>query len=92
MIRRLWSEERVTFTGQHYQLTDALLNPRPIQQPRPPVLVGANGEQVALRIVAQHANIWNSFGSPDVFRHKIAILTEHCRQIRRTRRQLRSRS
>ena len=83
MIRRLWSEDRVTFTGRHYQLHDALLNPRPIQQPHPPVVVGANGEQVALRIVAQHANMWNAFGSPDVFRHKIAILTEHCRKIGR---------
>ena len=83
MIRRLWSEDRVTFTGRHYQLHDALLNPRPIQQPHPPVVVGANGEQIALRIVAQHANMWNAFGSPDVFRHKIAILAEHCRKIGR---------
>ena len=83
MIRRLWSEDRVTFTGRHYQLHDALLNPRPIQQPHPPVVVGANGEQVALRIVAQHANMWNAFGSPDVFRHKIAILAGHCRKIGR---------
>ena len=83
VIRRLWREDRVTFTGRYYQLTDALLNPRPIQQPHPPLLVGATGEQVALRIVAEHADIWNSFGSPEVFRHKIAVLTEHCQQIGR---------
>ena len=83
LIRRLWHEDRVTFTGRYYQLTDALLNPRPIQQPHPPLLVGATGEQVALRIVAEHADIWNSFGSPEVFRHKIAVLTEHCQQIGR---------
>lgn len=83
VITRLWTEERVTFTGRHYQLTDAFLNPRPVQQPRPSLLVGASGEQIALNIVARYADIWNSFGSPEVFQRKIAILTEHCRKIGR---------
>lgn len=83
VIGRLWREERVTFAGRYYHLDEARLNPRPLQQPHPPVLVGASGEQVALRIVARHANLWNSFGSPDVFRHKSAVLAEHCRAIGR---------
>jgi F420-dependent oxidoreductase-like protein len=83
VIRRLWREECVTFHGRYYHLSEARLNPRPIQLPHPPVLVGASGEQVALRIVAQHADMWNSFGSPEVFRHKIAVLTAHCRKIGR---------
>lgn len=83
MITRLWTEERVTFAGRHYQLTDAFLNPRPVQLPHPPILVGASGEQIALDIVARHADIWNSFGSPEVFQRKIAVLTEHCRKIGR---------
>ena len=83
VITRLWTEERVTFAGRYYQLTDALLNPRPVQQPRPSILVGASGEKVALEIVARHADIWNSFGSPEVFQKKIAVLTEHCRKIGR---------
>lgn len=83
VITRLWTEERVTFAGRYYQLTDAFLNPRPVQQPRPSLLVGASGEQVALDIVARHADIWNSFGSPEVFQRKIAVLTEHCRKIGR---------
>ncbi len=83
VLKRLWSEERVTFTGRYYQLRDALLNPRPVQQPHPPLLVGATGEQVALGIVARRADLWNSFGSPEVFRRKIAVLTEHCRKVGR---------
>ncbi len=83
IITRLWTEERVTFTGRYYQLNDALLNPPPVQQPRPPLLVGASGEQVALDIVARHADIWNSFGSPEVFARKIAVLNEHCRKAGR---------
>jgi F420-dependent oxidoreductase-like protein len=83
VIKRLWTEERVAFTGRYYQLDEAVFNPKPLQQPHPPILIGAGGEQVALGIVARHANIWNGFGSPDEFRHKIARLTEHCQQIGR---------
>ena len=83
VITRLWTEERVTFAGRYYQLTDALLNPRPLQQPRPPLLIGASGEKIALDIVARHADMWNSFGSPAVFQRKIAVLTEHCHKVGR---------
>ena len=83
VITRLWTEQRVTFAGRYYQLTDALLNPRSVQRPRPPLLVGASGEKVALDIVARRADIWNSFGSPEVFQRKIAVLTEHCRKAGR---------
>jgi F420-dependent oxidoreductase-like protein len=83
VITRLWTEQRVTFSGRYYQLTDALLNPRPVQQPHPPILVGATGERVALEIVARHADIWNGFGSPEVFARKIAVLTEHCHKLGR---------
>jgi len=83
VITRLWTEERVTFAGRYYQLTDALLNPRPLQQPRPPLLIGASGEKIALDIVARHADMWNSFGSPEVFQRKIAVLTEHCLKVGR---------
>jgi alkanesulfonate monooxygenase SsuD/methylene tetrahydromethanopterin reductase-like flavin-dependent oxidoreductase (luciferase family) len=45
--------------------------------------VGASGEKIALDIIARHADIWNSFGSPEVFQRKIAVLTEHCRKLGR---------
>jgi len=83
VVKRLWTEERVNFTGRYYQLQEALLNPQPVQRPHPPILVGASGEQVALGIVARHADLWNSFGSPDVFARKITVLAEHCRKVGR---------
>src|SRR5207249_7964238 len=78
---RLWTEERTTFSGRYYQLHEAVCNPKPVQKPHPPILVGAGGEQVALGIVARHAQIWNTFGTPDVFRHKTARLAAHCQRI-----------
>ena len=83
VIKRLWTEEHTTFTGRYYQLDEAVFNPKPVQRPHPPILVGASGEQVALGIVARHAQMWNSFGTPDVFRHKIARLAEHCQRVGR---------
>jgi F420-dependent oxidoreductase-like protein len=83
VIKLLWTRERTNFTGRHFKLDDASFNPKPVQQPHPPMLIGASGERVALGIVAQHAQMWNSFGSPEVFRQKIARLEEHCRRIGR---------
>ena len=57
------------------------LNPPPT---RPiPVLVGGGGERKTLRIVAEHADIWHSFGTPDVLAHKLGILKDHCRAVGR---------
>lgn len=83
IIKLLWTQERANFGGKHFKLENASFNPKPIQQPHPPILVGASGEKVALGIVARHAQMWNSFGTPEIFRHKIAVIEEHCRRIGR---------
>jgi len=59
------------------------MTPSSTARPHPPIPVGASGEHVALGIVARHAQMWNTFGTPDVFRHKIARLAEHCQRIGR---------
>ncbi|HXZ88208.1 MAG TPA: LLM class F420-dependent oxidoreductase [Candidatus Binataceae bacterium] len=83
LIRLLWTQERASFNGRYYSLKDASFNPKPLQKPHPPILVGASGENIALGIVARHAQMWNSFGTPDVFRHKIARLQDHCERVGR---------
>jgi len=83
LIKKLWKQETANFTGRHHHLHDAPFEPKPIQQPHPPILVGAAGEKIALGIVARHADMWNTFGSPETFRHKIEVLAEHCAHIGR---------
>ncbi len=83
LIKRLWTEDRANFKGKHFSLNNASCNPKPLQKPHPPILIGATGENIALRIVARHAQMWNSFGTPEVFRRKIARLDEHCARIGR---------
>ncbi len=58
------------------------LNPAPIRQPIP-IMIGGGGEKVTLRIVAEHAHLWNGFGPPDVFAAKNRILDDHCRSLGR---------
>jgi alkanesulfonate monooxygenase SsuD/methylene tetrahydromethanopterin reductase-like flavin-dependent oxidoreductase (luciferase family) len=85
IAKRMWSEtEPFDFDGRCYRLKGAICEPKPVQQPHPPILIGAGGERIALRVVAQHADIWNCpTSSIDEFRHKSATLDEHCRAIGR---------
>jgi F420-dependent oxidoreductase-like protein len=83
VITSLWTQRRATFKGRHYQLSDAPLDPKPVQQPHPELMIGGGGERVTLRIVARHANHWNVWGGPQVLARKSAILAEHCAAVGR---------
>jgi F420-dependent oxidoreductase-like protein len=57
-------EERATYEGQHYQIVDAPFEPKPLQRPRMPLLIGGSGPRM-LRLAARYADIWNAVGTPD---------------------------
>lgn len=83
ICKLMWTEERASFTGRHYRVHKAWCNPKPLQKPYPPIMIGGGGEKVLLRIVAQHADRWNFGGSVADFKHKLAILDQHCRAVGR---------
>jgi F420-dependent oxidoreductase-like protein len=83
ILRSLWTTERTTFAGRHYQLEDAPLMPKPIQQPHPELMIGGGGEKLTLRIVARHADHWNVWGGPAILGRKGQILEEHCAALGR---------
>lgn len=83
LIRRLWTDPIASFEGRYYQLSEAPCEPKPIQKPHPPFVIGADGEQT-LRVVAQYANIWDcSVDTPEQYRHKSASLDSYCAAIGR---------
>lgn len=84
IYKSLCTEHLTTFEGRYYQLKDARSAPKPVQQPYPPILIGGGGEQLTLRVVAKHADIWNFAGGPvETFQHKVRVLHEHCAAIGR---------
>ena len=86
LIKRMWTEdEPFDFEGRYYQLKGAICEPKPVQRPRPPIMIGAAGEKLSLRVVAEHADIWNcpTRGDVEEFRRKSAVLDEHCAAIGR---------
>jgi F420-dependent oxidoreductase-like protein len=83
VCRKLWTEERASFDGRYYTLTDAIANPKPLQRPYPPIWVGGAGEKLTLRVVAEHADVWNVIGSLDDVVRKASVLDHHCADVGR---------
>ncbi|HEY7415538.1 MAG TPA: LLM class F420-dependent oxidoreductase [Ktedonobacteraceae bacterium] len=84
IIRRMWIETAPSFEGNYYQIKEAYCEPKPVQKPYPPFVIGGLGEKLTLRIVAQYASIWNFMGGGvESFQQKSAILDSHCAAIGR---------
>jgi F420-dependent oxidoreductase-like protein len=88
IIKKLWTEESVTFEGKHYSVHEAVCLPKPIQKPYPPILVGGGGDKM-LRVIARHANAWNSgFTDAEGFKQETARLETACRETGRNRNEI----
>ncbi len=84
VIVRLLTEPVTTFDGAHYQLREARCEPKPVQRPRPPVVVGGTGELRTAGVVARWADHWNlGFARPADVPGKLAALARQCDLIGR---------
>jgi F420-dependent oxidoreductase-like protein len=84
LTRLLSAPETATFHGRYYELNDARCNPKPRQQPHPPICIGGNGEQRTLRTAARYAQHWNfGGGTPAEFGRARDVLRRHCADARR---------
>src|SRR5580693_8621766 len=75
---RCGRRSRTTFHGRYFHVEDAILEPKPVQKPRPPVMIAGGGEQLTLRAVARLADACNIGGDPEAVRHKLTVLRGHC--------------
>jgi F420-dependent oxidoreductase-like protein len=84
VILRMWTERAASFDGKYYHLQNAYCEPKPVQKPHPPIVIGGGGEQLTLRVVARYADIWNMAGGDvETFLHKNDVLNRHCQEIGR---------
>jgi F420-dependent oxidoreductase-like protein len=83
IVKAMWTEPDVTYSGKYYELRGAQCDPKPVQTPHPPIMIGGGGEQLTLRVVARHATHSNFGGKPEEWAHKAEVLQGHCTAVGR---------
>ncbi len=83
IVMSMWTEPETTYKGSYYELSRANCDPKPVQDPHPPVWIGGGGEQLTLRVVARHADCSNFGGNPAQWTHKREVLRGHCADVGR---------
>ena len=96
IIPGVWGPEKFAYAGEHYTIGPLQVTPPPVQQPRPPLLIGGSGEKKSLRLVAQYADACNvndvghtergleRLGGPELIAHKYEVLRGYCEEIGRS--------
>jgi F420-dependent oxidoreductase-like protein len=84
ICQQMWSDDEGPYEGRHYHLAETICRPRPLQSPRPPILIGGSGEQKTLKLVAKYADACNLFDvGVEELQRKLAILDGHCETVGR---------
>jgi F420-dependent oxidoreductase-like protein len=83
IVKRMWTEPDATYEGKHFSVDGAQCDPKPLQQPHPPIWIGGGGERKTLKVVAKHATHSNFGGKPHEWAHKAEVLKAHCADVGR---------
>ncbi|GHO63293.1 LLM class F420-dependent oxidoreductase [Ktedonobacter sp. SOSP1-52] len=84
VIREMWTKEEASFEGKYYQVRGAINQPKGVQKPHIPLLIGGRGEKVTLKLVAQYGDACNLNGEDIAsLKHKFAVLKQHCEAVGR---------
>jgi F420-dependent oxidoreductase-like protein len=85
IIKKMWTEDEPNFHGQYYVIDKAINDPKPIQKPHPPIMIGGEGKRLTLRVVAELADRCNFGGTitPQRYEGLLRVLDEHCRKVGR---------
>jgi F420-dependent oxidoreductase-like protein len=78
LVKKMWTEPCTTFHGKYFKVDNAILEPKPVQKPHPPIMIGGGGEQLTLRAVARVGDLCNLFGDPATVKAKLLVLRRHC--------------
>jgi F420-dependent oxidoreductase-like protein len=89
IVKSMWANVETTYDGKYYKTVRANCDPKPLQKPTPPVWIGGGGEQLTLRVVAEHAHCSNFGGKPEEWARKREILKGHCAAVGRDESEIR---
>ena len=89
IVKSMWTQAETYYEGKHYSLSRANCDPKPLQSPHPPVWIGGGGEQLTLRVVAEHADASNFASTLEEFVHKRSVLQGHCKDVGRDEAEIR---
>lgn len=85
----MWQEQEARFEGASYHVKGAINQPKGVQYPHIPLLIGGDGEQVTLKLVARYADACNVGNDPASVQQKLTVLRQHCERIGRDYEQIR---
>jgi len=81
VIKKLWTEEKASFTGEFYRIKNAICKPKPVQKPHPPIII-AGGSNLALKDAVELGNGWNIWGaSVEDYERKVNLLKKYCDKL-----------
>ena len=85
IIKKMWTEEKASYEGEYYKIKEAVCEPKPLQKPHPPMIIGGGGEKLTMRVAAQHADRydWGYVPSLGLYKHKLEVLERHCNAVGR---------
>ena len=83
ILKNLWTQECTTYLGKYYTIRDAYCEPKPVQKPHPPILIGGGGEKLTLKIVAKLADKSNFSGTLETVERKLGLLKKYCSRLGR---------
>lgn len=90
ILKAMWTEDEAFFEGKHYQLRGAINQPKGVQKPHIPILIGGKGEQITLKLVARYGDACNfTHPSPEEMTHKFTLLQRYCEDIGRDAQEIR---
>ena len=88
ILKGMFTGEPFSLKGKHYTVDNARGLPVPVQKPHPPIMIGGSGEKILLRIVAEHADMWNTSGDADRLGHLVDVIRRHGDAVGRDTRQI----
>jgi F420-dependent oxidoreductase-like protein len=85
IIKKMWTEEKANYKGKYYRIIDAICEPKPMQNPHPPIIIGGSGEKLTLKVTAQYADRldWGYISSLEEYDRKLKVLEKHCKSVGR---------